>query len=141
MADWPDDNDDDVFEQLDGDDTLEYGRPEDPLDEGYTAAEKPWAAEDWGTTPREEEEGEGLDRRLARELPDGRPDEDWDGLGDSDDSDGELIDDEVGDLRAGRLVAGDSGDEELWATDIGPDGAGASSEEAAIHLVRESDER
>jgi hypothetical protein len=140
MADWPDDNDDDVFEQLDGDDTLENGRPEDPLDEGYTAAEKPWAANDWGTAPREEAAGEGLDRRLARELPEGRED-DSDGLGDSDDTDGELIDDEVGDLRAGRLVAGDSGDDELWATDIGADGAGASAEEAAIHLVPEADER
>ncbi|GAB2997823.1 DUF5709 domain-containing protein [Amycolatopsis acidiphila] len=140
MADWPDDNDDDVFEQLDGADTLEYGRPEDPLDEGYTAAERPWAAAGWGTTPREEEAGEGLGRRLGRELPDGRQD-DGDGLGDSGDTDGELIDDEVGDLRAGRLVAGDGGDNELWATDIGVDGAGASAEEAAIHLVPESDER
>lgn len=140
MADWPDDNDDDVFEQLDADDTLENGRPEDPLDEGYSAAERPWASEDWGTTPREEETGEGLDRRLARELPE-NTDDDSDGLGDAEDTDGELVDDEVGDLRAGRLVAGESGDEELWATDVGPDGAAASAEEAAIHLVPEADER
>ncbi|GHF33143.1 hypothetical protein FHX82_005244 [Amycolatopsis bartoniae] len=138
MADWPDDNDDDVFEQLDGSDTLEAGRPEDPLDEGYTAAERPWAVNDWGTTPGEEKSGEGLDRRLARELAEGG-DSGGDGLGDSDDTDGELVDDEVGDLRAGRLLAADGGDTELWATDVGVDGAGASAEEAAVHLVDEGD--
>ncbi|SFI69351.1 hypothetical protein SAMN05421835_101473 [Amycolatopsis sacchari] len=136
MADWPDDNDDDVFEQLDGDDTLESGRPADPLDEGYTAAERPWAVRDWGTTPREEETGEGLDRRLARELPE-NADYDGDGLGDAGDTDGELLDDEVGTSRAGRLLASDGGDTELWATDVGVDGAGASAEEAAVHLVDE----
>ncbi|WP_236792588.1 DUF5709 domain-containing protein [Amycolatopsis sp. GM8] len=140
MADWPDDNDDDVFEQLDGDDTLETGRPEDPLDEGYSAAERPWATDDWGTTPREEREGESLDGRLARELPDDADEDDGDDLGDETDTDGELIDDEVGDLRAGRLVEGDGGDEELYATDIGVDGAAASAEEAAVHLVPEADE-
>lgn len=140
MADWPDDNDDDVFEQLDGDDMLEYGRPVDPLDEGYTTTERPWAAEGWGTTPREEEAGEGLDGRLARERPDGRS-YGGDGLGDTEDTDGELIDNEVGDLRAGRLVAREGGDTELHATDVGVDGAGASAEEAAVHLVREADDR
>jgi hypothetical protein len=140
MADWPDDNDDDVSEQLDSEDTLEYGRPGDPLDEGYTTPERPWAAEGWGTTPREEGAGEGLDGRLGREVPDGRWD-DGDGLGDTDDTDGELIDDEVGDLRAGRLVGGDGGDTELYATDIGVDGAGASAEEAAVHLVPDADDR
>ncbi|TNC23574.1 DUF5709 domain-containing protein [Amycolatopsis alkalitolerans] len=141
MADWPDDTDDVVFKQLDEEDTLEYGRPEDPLDEGYTTVERPRATEGWGTTPREERLGEGLDRRLARELPDDYDDEDDDGLGDIEGTDGELIDDEVGDLRAGRLVAGEAGDEELFATDIGIDGAGASAEEAAVHVVPEADER
>jgi hypothetical protein len=134
MADWPDDADDEVFEQLDGEDTLEYGSPEDPLDEGYSPAERPWAVDGWGTTAREEAAGESLDGRLARE----RPDTDasgGDGLGDSGDTDGELLDDEVGDLRAGRLIAGDGGDAELFATDIGVDGAGASAEEAAVRLV------
>jgi hypothetical protein len=140
MADWPDDTDDEVFAQLDGDDTLEYGRPGDPLDEGYTAAERPWAAEDWGTTAREEETGESLDGRLARELPETAGDPDDDDLGDASDTDGELLDNEVGDLRAGRLVMGEGGDEELVASDIGIDGAGASAEEAAVHLV-DNDER
>jgi hypothetical protein len=130
-----DETDDDVFEQLDASDTLEYGRPADPLDEGYTAAEKPWASNDWGTTAQEERTGESLSGRLARELPDLGYDEDDDGLGDADDTDGELLDDEVGDLRAGRLLGVD-GDDELVATDIGIDGAGASAEEAAVNVVR-----
>jgi hypothetical protein len=138
-----DELDDDVYEQLDAEDTLDYGGPADPLDEGYSPPEKPWAVNDWGTTPQEEREGEDLGHRLARELPDvGADDEDGDGLGDSYDTDGELIDNEVGDARAGRLVIepniGDEGDEQdidLYAEDIGIDGAGASAEEAAVHLV------
>jgi Family of unknown function (DUF5709) len=138
MADWPDDSDDEVFEQLDGQDTLDYERPDDPLDEGYSPAERPWASEGWGTTGREEATGEGLDRRLAREVPEGA-DFDGDDLGDSSDTDGELLDDEVGNLRAGRLVAGEGGDTELFATDIGVDGAGASAEEAAVRIVDEDE--
>jgi hypothetical protein len=131
----PDEVDDDVFEQLDELDTLDTGGPDDPLDEGLSPPERPWAVDDWGSTPREEAEGEGLDRRLARELPDSRSEEDWDNLGDVSDTDGELRDDEVGDARAGRLVAdGDVGGE-LDAQDVGVDGAGASAEEAAVHLA------
>ncbi|HWN34494.1 MAG TPA: DUF5709 domain-containing protein [Pseudonocardia sp.] len=137
----PDEVDDDVFEQLDGLDTLEGGDPVDPLDEGYSPPEKPWAVNDWGTTAREEADGEGLDSRLARELPEIWADEDdeGDGLGDESDTDGELIDNEVGDVRSGRLsCAGDgAGDHELYAEDVGVDGAAASAEEAAMHLVDE----
>jgi Family of unknown function (DUF5709) len=133
----PDEIDDDVVEQLDELDTLDTGRPSDPLDEGWSPPERPWTVDDWGTTPREEAEGEGLDRRLAREVPDLWGEEDGDGLGDVSDIDGELRDDEVGDLRAGRLVAdGDEGPEGgLDAQDAGMDGAAASAEEAAAHLV------
>jgi hypothetical protein len=132
----PDEVDDDVFEQLDELDTLDTRGPADPLDEGYSPPERAWAVDDWGTTPREEAEGEGLDRRLARELPESWGDEEGDGLGDESDTDGELRDDEVGDLRAGRLVtAEDDGDGELDAQDVGVDGAAASAEEAAVHVV------
>ncbi|SDE58219.1 hypothetical protein SAMN05660485_01173 [Blastococcus fimeti] len=127
---------------LEAEDTLD-GRPgvRDVLDTGWSPPERPWAVEDWGTTEAEESAGENLDGRLARELPDGVPDE-GDGLGDSSDTDGELLDDEVGDLRAGRLVAADDGgdadtDEQLWARDEGVDGAAASAEEAAVHVVRD----
>lgn len=137
----PDEVDDDVFEQLDELDTLEGTGVTDPLDEGVSPPERPWAVNDWGTTSREEAEGEGLARRLARELPeDWAGDDEGDGLGDSRDSDGELLDDEVGDARSGRLAARDgdwAGDHELYAEDVGIDGAGASAEEAAVHLVRD----
>jgi Family of unknown function (DUF5709) len=133
----PDEIDDSVFEQLDELDTLDTGEPTDPLDEGLSPAERPWAVDDWGTTPREEAEGEGLDRRLAREVPDSWGEDEGDGLGDASDTDGELIDDEIGDPRAGRLVAAEDGegDGELDAEDVGVDGAAASAEEAAVHIV------
>ena len=140
------DNQDDLDDsaQLDQADTLEDRGLADALDEGYSPAERPWASDDYGTTAREAAEGEDLDHRLAREVPDITPDGDGDGLGDSEDSDGELLDAEVGDVRAGRLVASDEGgvtddDPELWASDIGFDGAAASAEEAAVHVVPEED--
>jgi hypothetical protein len=115
----------------------------DVLDTGWSPAERPWAVDDWGTTEAEEAAGESLDRRLARELPDEVTDVS-DGLGDASDTDGELLDDEVGDERAGRLVDADDGgttdtDDELYAWDAGIDGAAASAEEAAVHVVRERD--
>ena len=115
----------------------------DVLDTGWSPAERPWAVDDWGTTEAEESAGESLDGRLARELPDSVPD-DGDGLGDASDTDGELIDREVGDARAGRLVDSDDGgtadsDDELYARDEGIDGAASSAEEAAVHIVRDPD--
>jgi len=147
-----DEIDDDVFEQLDAADTLDVTGVADPLDEGYSPAERPWAVDDWGTTAREEATGESLDGRLARELPDVDPLDEGDGLGDTTDSDGELIDDEVGAARSGRLVSesyiaddaasvgGPEWDADLLAVDVGIDGAGASAEEAAVHIVSEPDD-
>lgn len=142
-----DEYDDTSYEQLDSEETLEYGGPDDPLDEGYSPPEKPWAVDDWGTTERENLEGEGLDRRLAREVDDFADDEDDDGLGDSEDTDGELRDDEVGDRRSGRLVneyyvADDerAEDDQPFAADVGIDGAAASAEEAAVHVVDDDEE-
>jgi hypothetical protein len=134
----PDEVDNDVFEQLDQADTLDSRGPADPLDEGYSPPERPWAVDEWGVTAREEAEGEDLDSRLPRELPDyWVSDEEGDGLGDTSDTDGELRDNEVGNLRSGRLtMAGsDRDDDELFAED----GAAASAEEAAVHLVEEDD--
>lgn len=67
---------------------------------------------------------------------------DDDGIGDTWDTDGEPLDDEVGAERAGRLVAPDKGvrkseESELFAEDVGIDGAAASAEEAAMHLVED----
>ena len=63
-----------------------------------------------------------------------------------DDLDGELIDEEVGDARAGRLTEEDDGvrldtDAELFAHDRGIDGGAASAEEAAVHVVPDDDGR
>ena len=127
---------------LEPEDTLEDTHGvRDVLDTGWSPPERPWAVDDWGTTEAEEAAGESLDGRLARELPDGS-DDDGDGLGDLSDSDGELLDDEVGGVRAGRLVdANDGGtgdsDDEMWARDAGIDGAAASAEEAAVHVIRD----
>ncbi|MEU6477019.1 DUF5709 domain-containing protein [Streptomyces sp. NPDC047017] len=126
---------------LDSEDTLEYDGVDDPLDRGWSPPERPWAVEHTGVTAAEGLRGETLDQRLAEELPDPAA-PDGDGIGDCDGSDGELLDNEVGAARSGRLVAPDEGaheDEEaaLVATDVGIDGAAASAEEAAVHVVDE----
>jgi hypothetical protein len=135
MKDDSQDNADDGL--LDVEDTLE---DRDPLDEGYSPPERTRATEDWGTTERETATGESWEGRLARELPES-VDSDGDELGDLVGTDGELVDDEVGDARAGRLIASNYGsgsddDDELYASDIGIDGGAASAEEAAVHIVR-----
>ncbi|MET8573570.1 DUF5709 domain-containing protein [Streptomyces sp. NPDC005012] len=128
---------------LDVEDTLETDDVDDPLDRGWSPPEKPWGVEHTGETAAEQHRGESLDERLAKEVPDG-PDLglDGDGIGDSVDTDGEPLDAEVGSARAGRLVAPDEGlrrDTEavLAARDVGIDGAAASAEEAAVHLIDE----
>src|SRR6478752_4780690 len=91
--------------RLEPEDGLEDDSTGDVLELGYAPQDRPWAVDDWGTTAFEEESGESLDGRLARELPDADDDDggDGDGLGDVVGTDGELRDDEVGDERAGRL--------------------------------------
>ena len=113
------------------------------LDEGYSPPESPRELREWGLTAREAHTGESLARRLARELPDMTDQWDGDGIGDSADTDGEPVDDQVGDMRAGRLVAfdvdpTDPGTDYL-AHDVGIDGGAASAEEAAIHIIVEQD--
>ncbi|MGX4693854.1 DUF5709 domain-containing protein [Streptomyces sp. JNUCC 63] len=126
---------------LDSEDTLVYDGVDDPLDRGWSPPERPWAVEHTGVTAAERRQGETLEQRLAEELP-GPADPDSDGMGDCEGTDGELLDNEVGAARSGRLVAPDEGtheDEEsaLIATDVGIDGAAASAEEAAMHVVDE----
>ena len=143
-----DDQDDlDDTAQLESSDTLDAGGVADPLDEGISPPERPWAVDDWGLTAREAAGHEDLDHRLARELPDvgtaSANDDEFDGgTGDTADTDGEAWDDQVGERRAGRLVAPDEGwvrddDPEAWASDVGINGAGASAEEAAVHVVED----
>lgn len=126
---------------LDGEDTLENDGVSDPLDRGWSPPERPWAVEHTGVTAAERARGETLDERLAEEMPESDAFE-GDGLGDADGTDGELLDNEVGVARSGRLVAPDEGAHEddesaLIATDVGIDGAAASAEEAAVHIVDE----
>ncbi|MFF3582826.1 DUF5709 domain-containing protein [Streptomyces mirabilis] len=128
---------------LDVSDTLDDRGIDEALDEGYSPPEKPWGVEHTGVTAAERQRGESLDERLAEEVPDVAG-QDGDGIGDLWDGDGELIDDEVGDLRAGRLIAPDEGahedtEKDLIAYDVGVDGAGASAEEAAMHVIPDSE--
>ncbi|MFD3451356.1 DUF5709 domain-containing protein [Streptomyces sp. NPDC058691] len=128
---------------LEPEDTLDYHGVDQVLDEGYSPPERPWAVNKAATTAEGRLRGETLDERLSEELPDLAVPT-GDGIGDAWDTDGELIDDEVGGARAGRLVAPDEGahyeTEGMVAYDIGVDGAAASAEEAAMHLVRGADE-
>ncbi len=115
-------------------DTLEDRGVEDILDEGFSPPEKWSPAQKFGNTAEEMREGETLDQRLAQEEPDIEPD-----------LEGDLLDDgEVGDRRAGRLVDPDEGigmdtEKDLVGYEVGIDGAGASAEEAAVHIVDESE--
>ncbi len=116
----------------------------DVLDTGWSPVDRPWAVTDWGMTEWEEATGESLSGRLAREVREQRVEALGDGLGDASDTDGELIDREVGHRRAGRLLEttaqwGDA-ESELYASDVGIDGAAASAEEAAVQLVSDWDD-
>ncbi|MFI6558957.1 DUF5709 domain-containing protein [Streptomyces sp. NPDC050534] len=126
---------------LDAEDTLIDDGVDDPLDRGWSPPDRPWAVEHAGVTAAEARRGETLEERLSEEMPE-LVQSDGDGLGDCDGSDGELLDNEVGASRSGRLVAPDEGAHEddesaLIATDVGIDGAAASAEEAAMHVVDE----
>ncbi|NGN95300.1 hypothetical protein G5C66_21495 [Nocardioides sp. KC13] len=126
-------------EQLQPEDTLDDRGVDDVLDEGYSPPERPRGVTVKGVTPREEREGETIDERRAQEEP-----EVWEEAkaeADADILDGPVTG-EVGEARAGRLTSPDEGvreDDEgkLVGQDEGIDGAGASAEEAAVHVVDE----
>jgi hypothetical protein len=105
----------DPADLLDVEDTLDTTGITDVLDEGYSPPDRPWAVDDEGTTAAEQHTGESLDSRLTREVP------------------------EVGTDRAGRLTQGGDGHvpATLTAQDVGIDGAAASAEEAAMHVIPE----
>jgi hypothetical protein len=126
---------------LDLEDTLETTGVRDVLDEGYSPPERPWAVTDQGTTASEQHDGESLDIRLTREVPDISDDVD-DGPGDLSGGDGELYDTEVGVERSGRLTQQGEGHTPaaLTAQDVGIDGAAASAEEAAMHVVPDEED-
>ncbi|MBF5081684.1 DUF5709 domain-containing protein [Quadrisphaera sp. INWT6] len=133
------------------------------LDEGHSPNEREVRVGRYGLTADEELAGEPLDERLREEEPDPAASVAYgedapaaaageEGAGDADDlelpadqpagggAEGELLDDEVGDARAGRLVepdqgAGEDREKSAVASDAGVDGGAASAEEAAVHVV------
>jgi hypothetical protein len=109
-----------------------FDDPDATLDAGYSPPES-YRGEGFGTTAEEALQGETLDERLRQEEPE--PDPYAAPVEDLDDG-------EVGGERAGRLVDPDGGigedvDKELVGDDVGIDGAAASAEEAAVHIVPE----
>jgi hypothetical protein len=123
----PSDYDDDDDDQLTQEDGLIDRGVDDLLDEGYSPPDK------W-TEPKDDET---LDELLAEEEPDPAM-----RLDEPEAPDEQAGDDEVGDQRAGRLVAPDEGsgedvDKDLIGSEVGIDGAAASAEEAAVHVIDE----
>jgi hypothetical protein len=130
--------DDEDQPQGDGDSLVDSRGLDEPLDEGYSPPEKWSPAEGFGNTPAEEEQGETLEQRIAQEEPE--PDPYELAASESEDVTGEDVTGEVGTERAGRLVDEDEGlgpdlEKDLVAEDVGIDGAGASAEEAAVHVI------
>ncbi|MFG2721216.1 DUF5709 domain-containing protein [Streptomyces sp. NPDC048416] len=144
---------DDVYQPTGGNEEQEDAAPldlqdaigertyDDMLDEGYSPPEKPLGVTKTGVTAAEQSAGESLDERLSQEVPDTQVPA-GDAIRDLPGGDGEPVDPESGDERAGRLVAPDAGShpdttKELIASDEGIDAGAASAEEAAVHVVPE----
>lgn len=109
-------------DQLTQEDTLLDRGVDDLLDEGYSPPDR------W----KEPKDNETLDELLAEEEPDPAMQ--------FDDPDEQAGNDEVGADRAGRLVAPDEGvgvdtEKDLIGREVGIDGAAASAEEAAVHVI------
>ena len=131
-------------DQLQSGDTLDDGDVEDVLDRGYSPPDRAPNGYDDYPTEAERRQGESLDEKLAEEEPDVDPYAEEDD--DSDHEDENALDEQLGldeaDERTGRLVQPDGGfgedtDKQEVALDVGIDGAGASAEEAAMHITRE----
>lgn len=129
--------------QLQPEDTLIDRGLDDALDEGYSPPERPYGPGGSGQL--------GLERRLAEEEPDPAArinvpfDEDEKRRSDAAERGAEFPErSEAGQSRAGRLVAPDRGfgedtEAELVAEDVGISGGAASAEEAAVHLIEDTD--
>jgi hypothetical protein len=127
---------------LDLQDALDERTYDDTLDEGYSPPEKPLGVTKHGVTAAEQHAGETLDERLTQEVPD-VSEPVGDDVGDLPGGEGEPVDPEAGDRRAGRLVAPDEGahgdtTKEEVAFDQGIDGGAAGAEEAAMHIVEDT---
>ena len=133
-------------DQLQPGDTLDDGDLEDVLDRGYSPPDRaPKGYEDY-PTEAERLQGESLDEKLAEEEPEPDPYAEAEAEDTTDREDENALDEQLGldeaDQRSGRLVQPDEGlgedvDKQEVALDVGIDGAGASAEEAAMHITRE----
>jgi hypothetical protein len=142
-AGYDDDYSTDEEDQLQPIDTLDDPDVDDVLDRGFSPPERYSAGQGFGNTPAEEAQGETLEQRVAQEVPEPDPYAEAD-RGPDDIVDGDADDGEVGAERAGRLVDPDEGlgedtESSLVGTDVGIDGAAASAEEAAMHVVPDDD--
>lgn len=138
--------DDEDQPQSSGDSLVDDRGLTQPLDEGYSPGEKWSPGEGFGNTPLEEAMGETLDQRSQQEIEEPDPYEEAENTpievieGREESEVTELS--EAGDQRAGRLVDPDEGVREdvepaAVADDVGIDGAAASAEEAAVHVIEE----
>ena len=145
-------------DQLQPEDTLVQDDVDDVLDRGYSPPDRLHGSLAHGVTAEEQHRDETIEERIRQEVPDptsayGAPDNES-GLDDDEDrvggddpdsiaaEDDWLGDGEVGDKRAGRLVAPDAGsgwddEKDLVGEDVGVDGAAASAEDVAVHVIDE----
>ena len=116
---------------------LESGDPQGTTE---PPRDTPVAAEEFGTTVREQHEGEPLSGRLDREEPDVLAQVDQP----ADESEGaDTPFDEKAGAGVGRLVQPDEGvredtEKDMVAGDVGTDLGGYTAEEAAMHLEPEA---
>jgi hypothetical protein len=93
---------------------------------GYSPLDWRPADLSWGFTAREARSQEPLSARLAQEIPDETEEILGDGIGDTTDTYGAVVDDQFGSVRAGRLT---------WAVPESFDPAGGLLGERHRHLT------
>lgn len=126
------------LDQIQESDSLIDRGVKDVLDEGYTAPEGWSAAQRYGNTAQEMRQGETLEQRVLQEQPEQDPNANDSGARWNSDNE----DRQVGRERAGRLmgVQGAGGRQHTLGVDVGYSGGAASAEEAAMHIISDSDE-
>lgn len=119
--------------QLSPSDTLIDDDVDDALDRGYSPPDRYSESQHYGTTAWEEEHRETIDQRLSQEEPDTDPYAEDDA---TPPEDGE-IEPQSGRDRAGRI--GEDSESDVYGRDVGVDGAAASAEEAAVHVMTDEE--
>jgi uncharacterized protein DUF5709 len=125
--------------QLESGETLDGPPGTDAMDALYVAPNKPFGLDDPAVTPAGQRQGDTLDERLTREVPD-----DAEGVTTAPDPTADDLGSEAGQERAGRLTADDIASDTratdvLDADDAGISGGVASAEEAAVHVIDEDE--